>query len=741
MRHALIRTLSSAVLVALMLAHVAGAIRVPLVSTLDSMLYDLHVQWLSPRTPDERVAIVDIDEKSLRERSRGGEGRWPWPRDRLAALIQSLFSDQGASLVALDLILSERDQSSGLPVLEALGRGELQTNPGFQSALNRLRPRLEFDEVLGQAMQAGPVVLGMAFHNDPQSGAAELPPGHHPSVWGLQRLRAQSYPSCTAPVALLQARAAAIGHLNPLRDPDGVTRRVPLLVEYQDRYYPALAVAALQVLTGSPDLGMGVADYGRGDRRVESVQIGPLELPVDGALNAAIPFRGPARTYTYVSAVDVLQGRVPKDSLKNRIVLVGTSAAGLSDLVTTPMGVSFPGVEVHANLISAALDGSVLMTPAYVQGIQALAVCVVGLLMMVAGARLKPVPQVLVLLLLMGLLAAASGGLVTSLHLVVPMAAALMCLCAVFVFQMTFGFFVESRGFREMTRLFAYYVPPELVEKMAQQPQAYSMAALEKTLSVMFVDVRDFTSTSEKLTPAQLAEWINVYLSEMSRVIKVQHQGTLDKYIGDAVMAFWGAPVSDHDHAQHAVRAALDMQASARRLSEDFVARGWPPLAIGVGVNTGPMVVGDMGSNVRKAYTVMGDAVNLASRLEGLTKVYGVGVLIGHDTRQALQGWVCREVDRVKVKGKDQAVAIYEPLCTEAQLDAQTQEELWQWNEVLVHYRHQAWSSAREGLAALQQQHPQKKLYALYQSRVEAMEREGAALGEDWDGSTQFKTK
>jgi adenylate cyclase len=321
------------------------------------------------------------------------------------------------------------------------------------------------------------------------------------------------------------------------------------------------------------------------------------------------------------------------------------------------------------------------------------------------------------------------------------MAAALMCLLAVFVFQMSFGFFVESRGFREMTRLFAYYVPPELVEKMAQQPQAYSMAALEKTLTVMFVDVRDFTSTSEKLSPPQLAEWINAYLSEMSRVIKVQHQGTLDKYIGDAVMAFWGAPVSDHDHADNAVRAALDMQASARRLSEEFTARGWPPLAIGVGVNTGPMVVGDMGSNVRKAYTVMGDAVNLASRLEGLTKVYGVGVLMGQDTRQALQGWACREVDRVKVKGKDQAVAIYEPLCPESQLDAATRDELQCWNDVLGHYRQQAWGLAREGLLDLQQRFPERKLYALYLARIDALQREGVSLGDDWDGSTQFKTK
>ena len=739
MRHALIRTFTSLALVGVCLLHPVGLVRLPGVATLDTQLSDAQIRWMASGVPDDRIAIVDIDEKSVRDRALGGEGRWPWPRDRLALLIERLFKDQGAQLVALDLLLSESDTSSGLEVLEDLSAGALKSDSAFQDALKRLRPQLRRDDLLARSMTSGPVVLGMAFHNDTTTAPTPMPAGVDPARWGGTQLRAQSFPNGTPPLPLLQSAAAAVGHLNPLRDPDGVTRRVPLLVEHQGRFHPALSVAALQVLTGGADLEVDWADYGPQDRRVESLRIGPLDVPVDHALNAVVPYRGPARTYTYVSAVDVIQGQVPAQVLKNRIVLVGTSAAGLSDLVTTPAGVSFPGVEVHANLISAMLDGAVLKTPAYVQGLQALGVVLAGLLMWAAGQWLRPAHQVLALLALISGVVAAQFSLAQAWQVIAPMGSVLVSLVLVFVFQVTFGYLVEARGFRQMTRLFATYVPPELVEKMAREPEAYTMAAAERALSVLFADVRNFTSTSEKLTPTALAEWINVYLSAMSAVIREQHQGTLDKYIGDAVMAFWGAPVTNAQHAEHAVRAAMAMQDAAHRLSQDFLARGWPPLAIGVGVNTGSMVVGDMGSNVRKAYTVMGDSVNLASRLEGLTKVYGVGVLVGEATFNALSGWVCREIDRVKVKGKDQAIAIYEPLGLARALDAAVQEELQEWNEALRSYRNQRWDKARAALKTLQLKHPDRKLYALYLERIEALQ--GQTLGPQWDGSTQFETK
>jgi adenylate cyclase len=287
------------------------------------LLYDWRINAIAPRSLDERIVVVDIDEKSLQEKDLGGEGRWPWRRDRLGQLVADLFNGYGVSLVAMDVILAEKDASSGLDILEQLAQGELKADAAFTTQLEQLRPRLAFDQVLGQSLEAGPVVLGYAFHNGSPSQHAGLPPGIDPAAWRLSGVRAQSFPGYAGLLPELQAHAAGAGHINPLRDEDGVTRRVPLLVEHGGRDYPSLGVAVVQVLTGSEPLGVVSADYGQGGRRIEKITVGGMEAPVDGALNALVPFRGAAHSFAYISAVDVLQGRVPKEQLANRIVLIG----------------------------------------------------------------------------------------------------------------------------------------------------------------------------------------------------------------------------------------------------------------------------------------------------------------------------------------------------------------------------------------------------------------------------------
>jgi adenylate cyclase len=274
---------------------------------------------------------------------------------------------------------------------------------------------------------------------------------------------------------------------------------------------------------------------------------------------------------------------------------------------------------------------------------------------------------------------------------------------------------------------------------MAENPEAYTMEGESRELSVMFVDVRGFTTISEGLSPKALREYINLYLTAMSEDIRGSHQGTLDKYIGDAVMAFWGAPVAFADHASRAVATSLLMQASAARLNEDFKRRGWPPLAIGIGINSGLMHVGDMGSAIRRAYTVMGDAVNLGSRLEGITKVYGVGIAVGQATRLAAPEFVYRELDLVRVKGKNEPVAIFEPLGKPADLPPAVLDELAAWDAALARVRAQDWDGAQGAIAALQAAHPQRALYALYLERIAHWRAEPPGAG--WDGVTTFETK
>jgi adenylate cyclase len=307
------------------------------------------------------------------------------------------------------------------------------------------------------------------------------------------------------------------------------------------------------------------------------------------------------------------------------------------------------------------------------------------------------------------------------------------------VLNLAWGYFFEFRKGRALVSRFGEYVAPEQVARMAEDPQAYNMDGESRELTVMFVDVRGFTTISEGLSPRELREYINLYLTAMSEDIRSSHQGTLDKYIGDAVMAFWGAPVHFPDHASRAVATSLLMQESAARLNRDFLARGWPELRIGIGLNTGLMHVGDMGSAIRRAYTVMGDAVNLGSRLEGITKVYGVGIAVGEATRAAAPEFAYRELDLVRVKGKNEPVAIFEPLGRADQVDPDAREELRRWEQALALVRAQRWDEAGQAIAGLAASHPERALYPLYLERIAHYRQHPP--GPDWDGVTTFETK
>jgi adenylate cyclase len=310
---------------------------------------------------------------------------------------------------------------------------------------------------------------------------------------------------------------------------------------------------------------------------------------------------------------------------------------------------------------------------------------------------------------------------------------------SLYTVNMAYGYFVEARSKRQFTELFGQYVPPELVDRMARDPQKYNMEPRAAELTILFSDVRGFTGISEALKPEELREYINEYLTDMSGIIRSRHRGTLDKYIGDAIMAFWGAPVDDAQHARNGVLAALDMQKERTILNQKFAARGWPTLKIGVGVNTGNVRVGDMGSQVRRAYTVIGDPVNVASRLEGRTKGYGVDILVGEATRSQVKDVVFREVDRIKVKGKDEAVTIYEPLGPEGEVDRKVLDELKLWNQALRAYRAQQWDQVEVGLLNLQRMNPGCGLYRVYAEKVAAKRRDPPPSG--WDGVSVFDEK
>ena len=322
--------------------------------------------------------------------------------------------------------------------------------------------------------------------------------------------------------------------------------------------------------------------------------------------------------------------------------------------------------------------------------------------------------------------------------LVLPLAAALVMAFAAFALNMSYGYFVESRSKRELANLFGTYVPPELVDEMVKDPDSYSMKATARELTVMFCDMRGFTKMSETMEPTQLQGLLNSVFSRLTDLIRGK-RGTIDKYMGDCVMAFWGAPVETPDHASLAVKTSLEMVLAVRQLNEEHKAKGLPEISVGIGLNTGSMCVGDMGSDIRRSYTVIGDAVNLGSRLEGLSKTYGVNTVVSESTRRLSTDFAWQELDKVRVKGKDQAVAIFCPVAALGQQSKEHAAELKEWGLALKAYRDQSWDACDVHLLNLQRMNAQKYLYRLYAERVASMRL--LPFDPEWDGATNFETK
>ncbi len=720
------------------LLNALGIVDLGVIERIKNYSYDVRLRWTMPNTIDKRIVILDIDEKSLQE-----QGHWPWPRNKLAHLVDLLFDQYKIDVLGFDMLFAERDESSGLRSLQQLARTELAGNTNFKLALDKLRPQLDFDQIFADSLKARRVALGYYFHHEGrQSGSVgALPaPSLRRGSFDPHSVRATVASGFSANLPELQINAATSGFFNatPLVDADGVFRRTPLLQMYDGDLYEALALSVARLVLRVPAVELGYAGGEQSPVNLEFLDLGKRRIPVDSDVAALIPYRGKEHSFAYVSASDLLNGKTPLQALQGAIVLVGTTAPGLMDLRSTPMQEVYPGVEMHANLIAGIIDGNIKEGLAHPVGFEVELLLVIGVLLALALPALSPLRATVLSVALITVLTVAYFLTWKSANLVLPLVSSLFMIAVLSVFNMAYGFFVESRGKRMLTSLFGQYVPPELVDEMAKDPGAYTLAGESKEMTVLFADVRGFTTISEGLAPAQLTQLMNEFLTPMTQVIH-RHRGTIDKYMGDAIMAFWGAPVFDGQHARHALLAAMDMIADLDALQDQFKARGWPPIKIGVGLNSGEMTVGNMGSEFRLAYTVMGDTVNLGSRLEGLTKEYGVQIIVSEYTRAAVPDFLFLELDRVRVKGKDRPIAIYQPICLVSQCKETDMEELNLYGAALRLYREQNWLAAENFFVDLQRRFPGKHLYRLYAKRIEFFREHSP--GTDWDGSFVFTTK
>ena len=723
--------------VLLFVLHGTHIINLPLVNGLEGSLYDARLRSTMPDTVNPQVVIIDIDEKSLKE-----EGRWPWSRARLGELIRQLVDHYKVAVVGMDVVYAEAENQSSLKMIERLAKQGGMESRETQKLMDKLQPLLDGDKKYARELKGRNVILGYYFKTDSNLESENISGKLPPPACDLAQAEEQGIkPRVTtgygANLKQLQDAAAGGGHFVPNVDADGIIRSVPLLMAYQGKCYESLSMAVLRSLLGSPQIKVV---RGNDPWSKYELKVGDVSIPVMDDASAWVPYRGYQGSFPYISATDVLQGRVDPKLLEGTVALLGTTAAGLLDHRSTPVSSSYAGVEVHANLVAGMMGATIMKSPTAIKGMESWMLLLVGLVVAILLGRATPKQAMWISLVVALLIALSNIMLWIGASVVMPLASPLLMITTLFVLNMSYGYLEEERNKRQLKESFGQYVSPEVIDEMISNPQAMeSMEGTSRNMTVLFSDIRNFTTISEGMEPKDLMRLMNEYLTPMTRLIidKDKYQGTIDKYIGDAIMAFWGAPLFDPNHAKHGVMAAMEMQKLAAELTAQFKTRGWPEIRIGVGVNTGTMAVGNMGSSFRRAYTVLGDPVNLAARLEGLTKEYGVGILVSETSKDAAPGIVYRELDRVRVKGKDQAVSIYQPIGIAEEVSEEQLARIRQFEQTLIHYRAQEWSAA----VALLQSMPKEDavLVHLYMERIAELRKNPP--GAEWDGVTTFKTK
>ena len=701
---------------------------------LEYLAYDIRLNLFTKKTEskDERIVIVDIDEQSIRL-----EGRWPWSRNKIAKLVKNI-SNAGATVIAFDVIFSEKERNSALDVLEKLDYSE---NKKVKEFINQNISHFDNDSYLSKAMKNNDVVLGYITHTEENI----LPIGELPKPIAITNKidleKSTLYPmySYTGNIETLQNSAKYGGFFTLDTDSDGVIRRFPLLMKHKKDAYPSLPLQIYLLYNLIDEIKIHTEQIA-GENNISGVEVLPdTIIRTDGRGQVIIPYRGYAGSYPYVSSTDVINNKIKHDQLKNKIVLIGATATGVYDMRATPLQHVYPGVEVHANIISALLDNSFFVEPAWTPGANFVFMLMIGVLVIVVMSRIRLLQQMIFITVILLATISVNTWFWLSKGMVLSISLPILMILMLFIFYLAYGLFVEARDRKMLKHIFGQYIPPELVDEMDADLNNYGFEGESREMTVMFADIIGFTSLSENLTASELKTILNRFFTPMTRIIFSQ-KGTIDKYMGDMVMAFWGAPLTDKQHALHAVNASLEMMKNVETLKQEFISEGLTSIDIGIGINTGDMNVGDMGSEYRKAYTVLGDSVNLGSRIEGLTRYYGVSVLIGENTAEYVkEDYVLREAGRVRVKGKKIPVTVYEPVCLREEASAELLDIVDDYSQALELYLRRDWTASKAAFKNLIKKDKEIELYNIYINQSEFYINNPPS--NDWDGVFERRTK
>lgn len=723
----LIISLGLVLLFAILSVVTPSFIKEPL-DQLENLFYDFQVKRNHKALSKEpQVTIIDIDDKSLKT-----QGRWPWPRKILADLISKLYQ-AGAVVIALDITFPEAEENIVNDVVK-----EINAQPDHKSdivdQLTKMQSVFDYDERFAKSLALGDSVLGMVFINQGESTGA-LPPPYLKIDRRLQeQLDIPEKKDYLANIEVLQKAAKHGGFINASKDPDGVLRFTNLLFRRGDDVYASLSLQAVSLYLLAKNIELVTEQYGTDSTVLEGIKLDQVMIPTDYMGRILIPYRGAPFSFPYVSATDVLDGKANPASIEGKLIFIGFSAAALSDLYATPVDPVFPGVEVHATVASGILDQYLPYEPSWDEGIITFLIVTLGILCAVLFPFLGAILGTLLCLALTGGLLFGDTWLWAHEGIVLSTLMPLLLIWSLFILNIAWGYFAEAKKGKELKSIFGQYVPPAYLEEMMRKGGEINLEGESKELSVLFSDIRSFTSLSEKMTATELKQFLNRYFNPITEAI-FKNKGTIDKYVGDMVMAFWGAPLEDPKHASEAVNAALEMQLAIKDLNQTLLQEKKPEVKAGIGINTGLMNVGDMGSRFRRSYTVLGDTVNLGSRLEGQSKFYHVDIIVGETTWQHTnQEFAFRKLDKIKVKGKETGVDIYQPLCKIENLTQELKEELDLHHEAIAAYFKQEWDKASKLFEQLKTSYPERAgLYDVYLSRIGQFRLE--PYREGWDGS------
>lgn len=700
---------------------------------LDYLAYDVKIEAFSRARHFKHhpIVIVAIDNNSLQK-----EGGWPWNYDKYARLIQRL-REQGVSVIASNAVLNEADENQLTVIKNRLLKMDPNDSKWFR-ALDQFEPAFDNNaRLIRQVQNKNDIVLPFALLTTPYTRGVLPHPLALLNQHDLKHLSLLSMPGYITNFTALQQSSEHNGFISTLTDEDGVVRRTPLVLRYQDKLYPSLSLAVAQIFMPKHAIKLNVKKIA-GEQYVESVQFGDQRIPTDKAGRVLIPFHGKTHSFPYYSATDVLNNQLKPGQLKNTIILIGTTAADVGRLSNTPVDNAMPSIEIHANVLSGILDHRFPSLPYWGKAATMGLIVLIGVLLTLLLPLLSPAWSILLASCVLILLMTVDIWLWIAKSMVFSFSVPVIMTIFLVLTSMAYGFLFESRKKTFLRQVFGKYVPPDYLKILLDHPDEYSLDGECAELTVLFADIRHFTTLVEGLDAARVKQLLNEYFTPMTAIV-FKHKGTIDKYVGDMMMAFWGAPIKNPAHREAAIEAALDMLAQSEALKAAFIAAGLPEVNIGIGINTGLMTVGDMGSDFRLSYTVLGDPVNLAQRLESATKFYGVRLIVGSATQKGLTQFLFRRLDKVNVKGKRIAVEIYEVICRMSEATPALLQEMAAHEEAMTAYFKADWMLASTLFQSLSNQHPDTAIYKILMARIACFERNPPPA--DWNGAYEWQEK